>query len=96
MALLRAEHHSVPVLFLFGEDGHAIVTSITLSLRFRYRDVTIFVEKEVFDDQTGIVSHAIRETRGENDVDSFRLLKPRVYIVYMESHSLYLSVQLNF
>ena len=34
MALLRAESHSVPVLFPLGEDGHAIVTCATLSLRF--------------------------------------------------------------
>ena len=59
LALLHAEHHFVPVFFPLGEDGHTIVTSTTLSLRFRYHDVTIFVEEEVLDDQTGLVSHAI-------------------------------------
>ena len=88
MALLRAEHHSVPVLFPLGEDGHAIVTCTTLSLRFQYRDVTIFVEEEVFDDQTGLVSHAVRQTRGENDVGSFWLLKPGKYRVYGVSESM--------
>ena len=87
MALLRAEHHSVPVLFPLGEDGHAIVTSTSLSLRFRFRDVTIFVEEEILDDQTGLVSHAVRQTRGENDVGSFWLLKPGKYRVYGVSES---------
>ena len=63
MALLCTEHHSLPVLFPLGEDGHAIVTSTTLSLRFRFRDVTIFVEEEVFDDQIGLVSHVTLEER---------------------------------
>ena len=55
MALLRTEHHFVLVLFPLGEDGHVIVISTTLSLRFQYCNVTIFVEEEVFDDQTGLV-----------------------------------------
>ena len=87
MAFQCAEHHSVPVLFPLGEDGHAIVTSTTLILRVWFCDVTIFVEEEVCDDQTGLVSHAGRQTRGENDVGSFWLLKPG-NIVYMESWSL--------
>ena len=82
MALLRGEHHSVPVFIPLGEDGHAIVTSTSLSLRFRFRDVTIFVEEEVMDNQTGLVSHAVRQTRGENGVGSFWLLKPGKYRVY--------------
>ena len=87
MALLCAEHHSVPVLFPLGEDGHAIVISTTLSLRFRFRDVTIFVEEEIFDDQTRLVSHAVRQTRQKNDVDLFWLLKPGKYRVYGVSES---------
>jgi hypothetical protein len=71
MALLRAENHFVPVFFPLGEDGHAIVTSTTVSLRFQYREVTIFFEEEVFDDQIGLVSHAIRQTKVENDVGEF-------------------------
>jgi hypothetical protein len=82
MALFRAEPRSVPVLFPLGEDGHAIVTSTTVSLRFQYRDITIFVEEEVFDDQPGLVSHAIRHTIVENDVGVFKLLKSGKYCVY--------------
>ena len=82
MALLRVEHHSIPVLFSFGEDDHAIVTCATLSLRFQYCEVTIFVEEEVFDDQSGLISHAVREIRVENGVSTFWLLKPGKYRVY--------------
>ena len=56
-------------------------------MRFQFRDVTIFVEEEVFDDQTGLVSPAVRQTRGENDVGSFWLLKPGKYRVYGVSES---------
>jgi hypothetical protein len=41
-----------------------------------------FVEEEVFDDHTGVVSHAIRQTRVENDVGAFWLLKPGKYRVF--------------
>jgi len=89
MALLRADPPSIPVLFPLGEDGHAIVTSTTLSLRFQYRDVTVFVEEEVFDDRTGQVSQSICQTRVENDVGAFWLLKPGKYRVYGVSDSIY-------
>jgi hypothetical protein len=59
-----------------------LVTCATLSLRFQYREVTIFVEEEIFDDQTGLVSHAVRHTRVENDDGTFWLLKPRKYRIY--------------
>ena len=71
MALLRAKHHYVLVFFPLGEDDHATVTCTTLSLRFQYRDVIIFVEEEVLDNQTGLVLHAVCQTRGENDVGLF-------------------------
>ena len=89
MALLRVESHYVPVLFPLGEDGYAIVTCATLSLRFQYREVTIFVEEEVFDDHTDLVSHAVRQTRVENDDGSFWLLKPRKYRVYGVSECMF-------
>ena len=82
MALLCTEHHFVPILFPLVEDGHAIVTCTTLSLRFQFCDVIVFVDEEVLDDQTGLVSHAVRQTRGENDVGLFWLLKPGKYRVY--------------
>ena len=89
MALLRAKHYSVPDLFPLGEDGHAIVTCATLSLKFQYRGVTIFVEEEVFDDHPGLVSHAVRQTRVDNDVSTFWLLKPGKYRVYGVSKSIF-------
>ena len=89
MALLCAEHYFVSVLFSLGEDGHAIVTSTTLSLRFQFCDVTIFVEEEIFDDQTGLVLHVVRQTRGENDVGLFWLLKLGKYYVYGVSESVF-------
>jgi hypothetical protein len=89
MALLRVEHHSIPILFPLSEDGHAIVICTTLSLRFQYREVTIFVEEKVLDDQTGFVSHAICQTRVENDVGMFWLLKPGKYHVYGVSKSMF-------
>ena len=54
-------------------------------MRFQFREDTIFVVEEVFDDQTGLVSHAVGQTRGDNDVGTLWLLKPGKYHVYKVS-----------
>ena len=59
MALVRANSHSVPISFPLGEDGRAIVTSTTLSLRFQFREDTLYVGEEVFDDVSGELSHSV-------------------------------------
>jgi len=59
MALIRADLHSVPVTFPLGDDGHAIVTSTMLSLRFQFREEALYVEEEVFDSESGILLHTI-------------------------------------
>jgi hypothetical protein len=61
MAFVRADFHSIPVSFPLGEDGLALVTCATLSLRFNFREDTLYVEEEVFDDLTGELSHAVAQ-----------------------------------
>ena len=61
MASVRANFHSVPVSFPLGEDGLAMVTGTTPSLKFNFREDTFYVEEEVFDDLTGEFSHAVGE-----------------------------------
>lgn len=36
MALIRADAHHVPVGFPVGDDGYAMVTTMSLSLRFQF------------------------------------------------------------
>ena len=87
MAFVRADFHSVPVSFPLGEDGLAMVTGTTLSLRFNFREATLYVEEEVFDDLTGELSHAVGQLSRKNDVGTFWLLNPGKYRVYGVSES---------
>ena len=79
----------IPYQFCFplGEDGHAMVTSTTLSLRFQFREDTLYVEEEVFDDVTGELSHSVGQLSRKNDMGTFWLLNPGKYRVYGVSES---------
>jgi len=87
MAFIRADSQSVPVTFSVGEDGHAMIPSITLNLRFGFREDALYVEEEVFDDAMGIFSHAIGQFSINIDVGTFWLLKPGKYRLYGLSDS---------
>ena len=87
MAFVRANFHLVPVSFPLGEDGLAMVTGTTLSLRFNFREDTLYVEEEVFDDLTGELSYTVGQLSRMNDVGTFWLLNPGKYRVYGVSES---------
>jgi hypothetical protein len=52
MAVLYADGGRVPLTFRMQEDGLAYVTSQHLSLRFGFKEDTISVEEDIFDDVT--------------------------------------------
>jgi len=82
MACICVDSHSVHVTFPIGADGHAMLTSTTLSVRFQFREDSLYVEEEIYDDATGIVSHALGQLPCKNDVGTFWLLKPGKYRAY--------------
>lgn len=82
MAFIRADSHSVPVTFPLGANGYAIVSSTTLSLRFQFREDALYVEEEVFDNDSGILLHAIGQLHSTNDAGMFWSLKPGKYRAY--------------
>ena len=82
MAYLRADSHSVPITFPLGVDGCAMISSTTLSLRFQYREESLHVEEEIFDDISGELSHAVGQLSTQKEFGTFWLLKPGKYRVY--------------
>ena len=88
MAFIQADSMLVPVTFPVGEDGYALVSALTLSLRFQFREDSIHVEEEIFDLDSGNVLHAIGQLSFTNEDGKFWLLKPGKYRTYGLSDSL--------
>lgn len=66
MALDWADAHLVPAMFPLTDDGYAIVTALSLSLRFQFREDSLHVEEEIFDSDVGLVLHAIGQLPFKN------------------------------
>jgi hypothetical protein len=43
----------VPISFPLGNDGHALVTSLRVSLRFRFTKEFMYIDEEVYDAHSG-------------------------------------------
>ena len=60
MAELRS--HGVPILFSIDAHGIASVSDLHFSIRFSLKASTIWVEREIFDPDTGLVVQTFHET----------------------------------
>jgi hypothetical protein len=61
MAELRANGFGVPILFPIDTNGFAHVSSLHLSIRFSLLDASIWVEREIYDPLTSLLSSTMRE-----------------------------------
>ena len=87
-ALIHADGHAIPVLFLVGADGFCWVRALCLSLRFQFRKESMHIEEYVFDAVTGNLTHTVSQFSVVKDDDKLWLLKPRTYRAYGLSDSL--------
>ena len=62
MAELRSNGIGVPILFLIDEHGIVVVFDLHLSIRFSLQVSTIWVEREIFHPDTGLLVHTFHET----------------------------------
>jgi hypothetical protein len=53
LVVIYSDGRRVPISFLIGNDGVALVTSLRLSLRFQMSEDFMFIDEEVFDAQSG-------------------------------------------
>ena len=75
MAFIWGDLYSVPVNLPLREDNHAIVGSTILSLRYQFCEDSLYVDKEVYDDVTETVTHAIGMLPNSNDIRTLWLLE---------------------
>jgi hypothetical protein len=58
-AVICVDGDGVPLSFPLGIDGHALVTSLRLSLRFQMSEDFMFIDEEVYDAQSADLVHTI-------------------------------------
>jgi len=59
MAIVRANGEGVPIMFLVGKDGFAIVFAFQLSLRFQLNEDSLHIDEEVFNDHSRALTYTI-------------------------------------
>ena len=83
MAEIRSNGMGVPILFPIGEDGLATVIALHISIRFGLQDTSLWVEREVYDPHTSILSHIVPEvSKHSEDGSIIWTLKSGRYRVY--------------
>jgi hypothetical protein len=67
MAELCSNGIGVPILFPIDAEGIAVVSELHLSIRFSLKPNTIWVEREIFHPDTGLLVHTFHETSKVTD-----------------------------
>jgi hypothetical protein len=67
MAELRSNGIGVPILFPIDPTGIIVVSCLHLSIRFSLQAGTIWVEREIFHPDTGLLVHTFHETSKVTD-----------------------------
>ena len=62
MAELRSQRIGVPILFPTDAQGIVVVSELHCSIRFFFKRNTIWVEREIFHPDTGLLVHTFHET----------------------------------
>ena len=62
LAVIYLDGVGVPISFPLGSDGVAHVTSLRLSLRFQSSEDFMFIDQEVYDANSGDVTHTIGQS----------------------------------
>jgi hypothetical protein len=86
-AIIYADGDGVPVSFPLGNGGLACVTSLRLSLRFRFSEDFMFIDEEVYDAFSGDLINTIEEPPVCDGDSKHWLLKHGKYRVYGVSDS---------
>jgi hypothetical protein len=61
MAELRSHGIGVPIFFPIDAQGIVVVSELHLSIRFSFKPNTIWVEREIFHPDTGLLIHTFHE-----------------------------------
>ena len=87
LAVIYSDSQGVPISFLLGNDGVALITSLKLSLRFQMSEDFMFIDEEVYNAQSRDLIHTISQSPiCDRDIKQW-LLNIERYRVYGMSDS---------
>jgi hypothetical protein len=81
-ATIWADGDGVPISFLLGSDGLALVSTIYLGLWFQLNIAFLHIDEEVFDSISGDVTHTIGQIPMCNGDGKHWLLRPGRFRLY--------------
>ncbi len=84
----RVKGTGVPTSFPLGDDGLAVVSAFSQSLTFQFLTATVHVDEEVFDTQSGQLTHTVMQLPTVNEDGKVWLLRPGRYRAYGLTDSL--------
>ena len=62
MVIVGVEGDAVPIMFPLEDDGYTVVSACRLALRFHMIPETIFIDQNIYDPDSGVLSHTIGQT----------------------------------
>lgn len=89
--VIHGDGQEIPITFRVSHDGHCSVSAVRLSSRFQLLEGSVYVDEEVRDSESGVVTHTIGQDATTTDEGKSWLLKCGTYRVYGVRDSLHSS-----
>ena len=80
--VIHGHDEEIPITFHVSHHGHCSISAVRLSSRFQLLDGSIYVDEEVRDPESGVVTHTIGLDATTTDKGKSWLFKCGTYRVY--------------
>ena len=82
MVMISVDGDAVPIMFLVDDDGYADVSACRLALRFHMIRESIHIDQNIYDPQSGVLSHTIGQTPTPSSIGRTWRLLPGKFTAY--------------
>ena len=82
MVIISVEGNAVPIMFPVEDDGYANVSACRLALRFHMILESIFIDQNIFNPESGVLSHIIGQTPTPSGTRRTWRLLPQKFTAY--------------
>ena len=82
MVVISVEGNVVPIMFPVEDDGYADVSACRLALRFHMIPESIYIDQNIYDPASGVLSHTIGQTPTPTSTGRTWRLLPGKFIAY--------------
>ena len=82
MVIISVEGNAVPIMFPVENDGYADVSACRLALRFHMIPESIYIDQNIYDPDSGVLSHTIGQTLTSTTIGRTWRLLPGKFTAY--------------